>query len=291
MIKTLKQLLRRSPSIAEQTTAQVFHPHRMRIGEDTLHFNIPHNFSHDVPMSPLPESIDLNTLSFDGEDLSFKNLWRAWWSFYTPGLFSREIGTLMMSIDVFKVHPAFKQNIYERENFIEAMQINLVNTYAAFNRKVLDNGNRDQEIHLPHRPTEYKLSRAKNDQTWMLHAIFCDTGPDCYIRFNIPLSEAIYLGVSFHEPTHGSGQGHLYTLTVRQYIELISQTIYLESKTGIDLGESTNDSPNTHDIDLWPGLWIDQHAEELNTQLAQGQPINAAQTLHSKPVKITSRSQ
>lgn len=281
MIKALKWLLRTSPDIEDQTTHQHFHPHRIRIGEDTLHFEIPHNFSQDVPMSPIPEAIDLNDVEFEGDTVRFKNLWRAWWSFYTPGLFSREIGTLMMSIDVFEVHPAFDRDIFDRENFIEAMQINLVNTYAAFNRKIQVDGETEKEVILPHSPSRYS-DRAQKEQIWILHSVVCDQGPDFYIRLNIPISRTQYLGVAFHEINHNSDFGSLYVKTISQYIEWIGSTVYLERKVNeLVLRESEN-IESSHDPDLWPDLWMELHADEINKQLAEGKQINVAHALHAK---------
>lgn len=164
-------------SIADQTTNQALIPHRLRIGDDVFHFVLPHNFDPDMPLVPLPDVVSLEADRFTGDKVKSQHVWRAWWTFRTPGYFSREIGSLGLSIDIFEIYPYFERDIFVRENLIEAVQINLVNAYAEHNREILDaSGDESLLINLPTNPFRSYRVFSHRQQNWLTCAVSCEGG-------------------------------------------------------------------------------------------------------------------
>lgn len=271
MLSTLTRLLKKMPDVDAQARDQPMYSHEIRINDAVLSFALPHNFNFDRPMAAIPTSVVVSDATLSDEKVRSQHLWRGWWSFYTPGYLSREIGTLMMSIDVFEIHPAFDRDIYLRENFVEAMQINLIDRYAAHNRRVLSQGQTDLEVYLPQTPWLYHEDISEG-QPWNSFSVLSTKGSENYTATNIPLDERRYLAVSFHEPSHGSGYGGLYTDTVRQTITSIADSLHLKRHDGAREISRAVRVGNRFGLDFTraeeTGSWLDVEAVNLDDDKA-----------------------
>lgn len=256
MLGTMKYWLGKAPSIEEQTTHQPLVPHQLRVGEDVLHFVIPHNFDPDMPLMPLPEAVSLDADRFSGDIVKSQHAWRAWWRFRTPGYFSREIASLGLSIDIFQVYPHFDRDIFVRENFIEAIQINLVNSYAEHNRVIMD-GSDDESllINLPTNPFRSYLTIMHNDQNWIFCGVSSEKGTTNFSRASIPLDERHYLSMTFIEP-YQTKFPQLYTATARSVMGWVFDSLFLKRKVDSPNLPSSPEAKALHDPDLWPEMWL-----------------------------------
>lgn len=163
-----------------------------------------------------------------------------------------------MSIDIFSIHPDFHRDIFIRGNFIEAMQINLVNTYVSHNKSVLERRENSLEVYLPQNPSRYKDRCKGNQQTWASHSVSNDDGPDNFTRTSIPLINRLYLSVAFFERETKHSYPELYTATVRQLIGWVSDSLYLDRKSSSQ-ELSPRADPGLHEPDLWPERWVQAH--------------------------------
>lgn len=122
------------------------HQRQIDISGNVFTFKMPEDFSRDMPAESLIEQLDLNnspSLYSEG----YITLMRRWWDIKEPGFFGKEMGTIMMSVNV-RHRPENQANILKvkeynfREllHFIVALYDSLEQRYREHNREVSASG-------------------------------------------------------------------------------------------------------------------------------------------------------
>jgi hypothetical protein len=76
-------------------------------------FSMPEDFSKDMPAENLVENLDITNLE-KFNNTEYGNLIRRWWDIKKPGLFGKNLGTIMMDISVQRVVDNKQRKIHDR---------------------------------------------------------------------------------------------------------------------------------------------------------------------------------
>jgi hypothetical protein len=110
MILGLSQLLGLTAN-----AAPAIYPRQVDLSGNIFHFSMPENFSKDMPAANMVEKLDIQSLEkFDNPE--YGNIIRRWWDIKKPGLFGKELGTVMMDISVQSV-PKNKKNLIHKNEY------------------------------------------------------------------------------------------------------------------------------------------------------------------------------
>lgn len=154
-------------------------------------FSMPENFSKDFPAEDMIERLNLNDGSFF-ENNKPVTIIRRWWDFEDSGLFSRSVGTMMMSIHVYKIQDESKDISHPQkliDNIFLDMQLRdkQENSGRAFEDRVLF-------------PSYYQsfVEKRFNNQRWLRAGSANENESIMTFHYWIPLTEKHYITVEFN---------------------------------------------------------------------------------------------
>lgn len=140
MLSILASILPFSAS-AKDPSAELAH-RQVAIGGSVLSFDLPENFSKDLPADDLVEQIDITHIE-RFNDLGAGHFLRRWWDIKEPGWFGSELGSVMLEMSVQRIHPNTRQwihsepfNVADRLDFMFAIDKLLTLRYKEHNEEV-----------------------------------------------------------------------------------------------------------------------------------------------------------
>jgi len=193
-------------------------PRQINLSGNIVHFSIPENFSRDFPAEPMIEKLDLDQVGLFAEGKPIELL-RRWWDFKTDSFFSRNIGTMMMTIHVYDT-PESLPEINNIKNFLDILLFNLKKRYELENK-----GRKNEEI--KYFPEFYRsfYSEKINDQLWIRGG--ASTEDESQVEFHRwkPITSGFYIGVEFHfAPNNNIGMREFIDGYARDMLEKIMAT-------------------------------------------------------------------
>lgn len=87
---------------SKDNNESTYMPRQINLSGNIINFSIPENFSKDMPADDLVEKLDLNDKNLFNKTNSVALL-RRWWDFKDDSFFSKNVGSMMMTIHVYKV--------------------------------------------------------------------------------------------------------------------------------------------------------------------------------------------
>ncbi len=168
-----------------------FMPRKIDLSGNIIYFAMPENFSKDFPAEPLVEKLDLENpeLFINGKSVE---LLRRWWDFKTDSFFSRDAGTMMMTMHVYRA-PETVPGIIDIKSFLDILLIKIKERYDEENI-----GRKNEEI--KYFPEYYRsfYTEENNGQTWIRGG--ASTEDESQVEFHRwrPINSKYYIGVEFH---------------------------------------------------------------------------------------------
>ena len=180
-------------------------PRQINLSGNIVNFAMPENFSKDFPADPLVEKLDL-----DNPEL-FKNgkpveILRRWWDFKTDSFFSRDAGTMMMTIHVYRI-PDKEKPISDFVSFLDSVLEDMEK------RSQENNKNRDKEdvIYFPAYYQSFSLDNYQGAR-WLSSGSGTANEDEKVFYYFMPLNRKTWLEVSFYFAPDNS-------LNVREFID------------------------------------------------------------------------
>ena len=131
------------------------YPRQVNLSDNVFYFEIPEDFSRDMPADDLVEQLDLeNATQLRNE--GYVTLMRRWWDIKKPGLWGKNMGTVMMSITV-RASPenqagilkAGKYDFHSMLHFVVALYDSLEQRWREHNQEVSISGDDDFRVYVP----------------------------------------------------------------------------------------------------------------------------------------------
>lgn len=199
----------------------------INIGENKITFAMPENFSRDMPAEPIIENLN------DDEISQGILLGQRWWDINKPGWFGKELGTLMMRINVHPIPENRRSLLHSKQfdptqkfDFLLSLDQHLIDTYPkghdAYSFTEVASLSGDQL----YTAFDDKMINGKN---WVQYVIMGQHGL-LIDSIAIPLSDKIFIEVTFE---YAANQGVL----PREFNRLARATVatQIENTLNIEL--------------------------------------------------------
>ena len=193
-------------------------PRQINLSGNIVHFSIPENFSRDFPAEPMIEKLDLDQVGLFAEGKPIELL-RRWWDFKTDSFFSRNIGTMMMTIHVYhtpKTLAPISNTVTFMDNIIEEMK----------KRSEFTNKNRSKEnlVYYPKYYQSFSLEEYHNS-TWLSSGSGTATEDEKAFYYWKPVTNTTWLETGFHfVPNNNIGMREFIDGYARDMLEKIMAT-------------------------------------------------------------------
>jgi len=184
------------------------HTRQINLSGNVFSFNMPEDFSRDMPAEAVIEQLGLESspaLSSAG----YITLMRRWWDIKEPGFFGKDMGTIMMSLNV-RHKPENQAGIlkvdtydfHELLHFIVALYDSLQQRYSEHNKEVAASGDDDFSVYIPGLATQVGENIYPNYEVIVrnnTHWIFTGTAQERQLEkiYALPLTNDLYLEVAF----------------------------------------------------------------------------------------------
>lgn len=215
-------------------------PRSVDLSGNTLTFATPGNLSRDMPADDLVTEVDIHSDRFLN-DAAGETLIRRWWDIKEPGLFGKELGTVMLSI---RVSPAPENrnkrfhdkafNLSDRFDFIA-----MIEEHLFWHHQEINEGLEPDEYGLP--PYTYPgftkigeevmipfSGEVFNGQYWMLYS---SGGPRSVLsnHYATPISDQTFIEVSFtYSPNDRVQAGRYFVDIARKTTQPIAESLFID---------------------------------------------------------------
>lgn len=167
-------------------------PRQINLSGNIVNFSIPENFSKDMPADDLVENLNLNDNSLYDKTNSVALL-RRWWDFKDDSFFSKNVGSMMMTIHVYKSLDENK-NISHPIDFVETLMLDM-------NQRDKNENTGRPENEKVHFPTDYYMlyvERKYNNQRWLRSGSGNEDESQMIFHYWIPITPKNYMAVEFN---------------------------------------------------------------------------------------------
>jgi len=200
------------------------HARQINLSGNVFDFKMPEDFSRDMPAEDLTEKLDIeNSPSLKNE--GYITLMRRWWDIKEPGFFGKNMGTIMMSINV-RHKPANQAGIIKVDSydyhdllqFIVALYDSLEQRYREHNKEVTASGADDFSVFVPGLATKVGDKIYPNYEVIVrnnTHWVFTGTAQERQLEkiYALPLTNDLFFEVAFELMPNDN-------IVARQFVEL-----------------------------------------------------------------------
>ncbi len=201
------------------------YPRQVNLSGNIFQFSMPENFSKDMPAENMVENLNIEDLQ-KFENPEYGNIIRRWWDIKKPGLFGKELGTVMMDISVQKVpennakliHPR-AYDITNRLDFLLAIDNSLRQRYKNINQEKTDNTYSVTFCSLYGNKLEsFYRDKIYNQQKWTGYTVVAPLD-QLIVGLVLPLTKNTFLEVAF---TYSPNQN----IAPREFLNIAYQTTH-----------------------------------------------------------------
>lgn len=241
MLTILSSLLPFSASAKEPHP--VLSQRQVDIGGNLFSFDLPENFSKDLPADDMVEQLDISSVDrFD--DLTVGHILRRWWDIKEPGWFGSELGTVMLEMSVQRIHSntrkRFNSEPYEvtdRLGFMLATDELVNRRYSEHNEEVRHpDGSWNHELAYFNAgiasmlgPTLYASQRdhISNQQKWTRYGV---TAPDgvLIVNYALPISQQFMIELTFTYSPNTNADARHFLRTAEKTTDKITNSLYFQ---------------------------------------------------------------
>ena len=166
-------------------------PRQINLSGNIVNFSMPENFSLDFPADDLVEVLNLNDEKLF-QDKKPVTLLRRWWDFKDDSFFAKEVGTMMMTIHIYKTKDP-SEDISHPISFIKT----LLKEMEKRDKEENKNRSEKDKVYFPQFYQSFG-EKTHSNQRWLRGG-----GADTYetqMAFHewIQINSNHYLGVEFH---------------------------------------------------------------------------------------------
>lgn len=195
-------------------------PRQINLSGNILYFSIPENFSVDFPADDMIESVDLTDKSLFSNPNKF-TLIRRWWDFKDSGFFTKDIGTIMMSIYIKEKPEKLNKNLLEPLGLIGT----IINDFKT--QGDTKNNNNSGIVLYPDFYEAYSISKF-NKNNWINYPVENSENNTHDIFHAITISDNDYVVVHFSFASVNS-------VDVRSFIENYGRAFMNEIMNSFDI--------------------------------------------------------
>jgi len=167
-------------------------PRQINLSGEIVSFSLPENFSKDMPAENMIESVDLSDKSVFTDYHKF-TLIRRWWDFKSKGFFSKEYGSIMMSI---YVRQAPENSEYEISNPLGFIGTIIHNYNEVSSKENPSNKNEKPTTLYPDFYEAYTI-KTINSLQWFRYPVESSLSGRYDVNYAIPITPQHYIIVEF----------------------------------------------------------------------------------------------
>ncbi len=177
--------------VSKENNEHPYMPRQINLSGNYVNFSMPENFSMDFPAEDLVESININ------DSKTFKNnnaveLLRRWWGFKDNSFFAKEVGTMMMTIHVYKTED-LSEDISRPVGFVKTLLLEMEKRSKDENK-----GRKGDDIIFFPEHYQSFIQLQYNNKNWLSSGAGTMYEKDKAFYYWIPVSQKNYLAVEFH---------------------------------------------------------------------------------------------
>jgi len=178
-------------SSSKENVDHPYMPRQINLSGNIVNFSIPENFSLDFPADDLVENLNINDQNVFAKNNSF-SLLRRWWDYKDDSFFAKEVGTMMMTIHVYKTEDS-SEDISHPIGFVKTL------LFEMEKRSKDENEGRkgDDIIFYPEHYQSF-IQLQYNNKNWLSSGAGTMYEKDKAFYYWIPVSPKNYLAVEFH---------------------------------------------------------------------------------------------
>lgn len=246
MLTILSSLLPFSASAKEPHP--VLSQRQVDIDGNLFSFDLPENFSKDLPADDMVEQLDISSVDhFD--DLTVGHILRRWWDIKEPGWFGSELGTIMLEMSVQRIHSNSRKrlnsepyDVTDRLGFMLATDELVNRRYSEHNEEVRHpDGSWNHELAYFNSgiasmlgPTLYASQRdhVVNGQSWLRYSISAPY--DAIVTsYALPINQSFMIELSFtyavnHDIAVRGGKREFLRMAEKQITDKIISSLYFQ---------------------------------------------------------------
>ena len=185
--------------LSKESKEYPYMPRQINLSGNFVSFSIPENFSSDFPADDLVEYLDLNEPSVFKKNNSV-TLLRRWWDFKNDSFFEKDVGSMMMTIHVYKTIE-LSNDISHPIGFVKTLLLEMGR------RDKEENAGRDEsnKVYFPEFYQSFFENTYKN-QKWLSGGASDANETQKAFHEWIQITPNHYLGVEFHFAPNSSVQ-------------------------------------------------------------------------------------
>lgn len=241
MLTILSSLLPFSASAKEPHP--VLSQRQVDIGGNLFSFDLPENFSKDLPADDMVEQLDISSVDrFD--DLTVGHILRRWWDIKEPGWFGSELGTVMLEMSVQRIHPNNLERIHsqpydvtDRLDFMFAIEELLMRRYREHNEEVRNpDGSWNFEMAynvsgiatmLGGRVDARYWNQVSNNQMWTRYGIAGSNGV-LLVNYALPITREFMIELTFTYSPNTNADARHFLRTAEKTTDKITNSLYFQ---------------------------------------------------------------
>ena len=194
-------------------------PRHVNLSGNIVNFSMPENFSKDMPADDMVEVVNI-----DDKNLFEKNnsitLLRRWWDFKDDSFFSKDAGSMMMTIHAYESLDENK-NISHPIDFINVIMLDMNKRDKSENKGRPEN----EKVHFPIDYYMLYVERKYNNQRWLRSGSGTNDETQMIFHYWIPITPKNYLTVEFSfAPNNSIGMRTFIDTYCRDMLEKIMST-------------------------------------------------------------------
>ena len=222
---------------------------QINLSGNFVSFLIPENFSTDFPADDLIETVNLKGRD-DSQEAKPITLLRRWWDFKDNSFFSKNVGSMMMTIHVYKVKDSQK-DISNPIGFIEAIQLDLEM------RDKEENSNTSEDFKVIYPSSYDSYVQKKFDRlTWLRNATGTFDERQVTYHYWVQIDDSHYLTVEFSFAPNDN-------IAMRTFIDTYCRDMLEKIMSTFDVIYS-NENPIKAKLENNAQLNLEQLVKELN---------------------------
>ena len=213
---------------SKESESYPYIPREINLSGNIINFSMPENFSKDMPAYDLVENLNLNDSSFFEKNNSY-TLLRRWWDFKDNSFFSKNVGTMMMTIHVYK-NVESSNDISHPVSFVKTLLMEMDIRSKDENKK----RRWDDIVFFPEHYQSF-IQLQYNKKNWLSSGAGTKLGKDKAFYYWIPISEDNYLAVEFHFAPNNN-------IDVRPFIDVYCRDLFEKIMSSFDVVYSSDNN-------------------------------------------------
>jgi len=225
-------------------------PRQINLSGNIVNFSMPENFSKDFPADDLIEVLNINDTKTFEKNNSI-SLLRRWWDLKDDSFFSKDVGSMMMTIHVYKSLDESK-DISHPVEFINLIMLDMKRRDKDENKSRTEN----EKVLFPLDYYMLYVERNYNNQRWLRSGSATEDESQMIFHYWIQITEKHYVLVEFNFAPNNN-------ISMRSFVDTYCRDMLEKIMSSFDIIYSSENTIKSK-LESNSQLKLEQLIKELN---------------------------